>query len=99
MTYIPIPLQTSTVTLADDVLELMELLAKNTHEIWAQQRIAEGWTYGPERDDSEKRHPDLLPYEELPEGEKEYDRKTAMESLKAIVALGYRIEKIKPAGA
>jgi len=69
----------------------MERLAENTHDVWAAQRIAEGWTYGPSRDEAAKKHPCLVPYEQLPESEKEYDRRTAAEALKVIVTLGYRI--------
>lgn len=92
MTYQPKPIDTSSVTLPEDLLALTERLAENAHDIWARQRIAEGWTYGPNRDDAAKKHPDLVPYCQLPEPEKEYDRNAAMETLKAIVALGYRIE-------
>lgn len=81
------------VRLTDDILELTELLARNSHDIWAMQRLSEGWRYGPKRDDMKKEHPCLVPYENLPESEKEYDRKAAMETLKAIIALGYKIEK------
>jgi ryanodine receptor 2 len=93
MTYTPQPIDTSAVMLVPSITELTEQLAKNSHELWAQQRLAEGWTLGTERDDRNKRHPCLLPYEDLPEPEKEYDRRTAMGTLKAIVALGYRIER------
>lgn len=91
MTYQPKPIDTSSVKLSDELLMLTEMLAENTHEIWAEQRISEGWSHGPQRDDTAKKHPDLVPYSELPESEKEYDRRTAMETLKMIVALGYRI--------
>jgi len=91
MPYEPRPIDTSSVTLPDDLIGLTEALAKNTHDIWAQQRMAEGWTYGPERDDAHKRHPGLIPYPDLSESEKEYDRRTAMQALKAIVAMGYTI--------
>jgi len=91
--YKPRPIPTAGVRLSSDILELTELLAKNAHEIWAQQRQAEGWTYGARRDDAAKKHPCLVPYEDLPESEKEYDRNAAMETLKAILTLGYRIEK------
>jgi len=91
--YIPQPLDTSQVKLSADLLELTELLAKNTHEVWAQHRIAEGWQYGAERNDTEKLHPCLVDYEDLPESEKEYDRYTAMETLKMIKSLGFSIEK------
>lgn len=93
MGYTPRPIDTSKPVLSEDLVELTERLAEHAHDIWAQQRITEGWTYGPERDDAEKKHPDLIPYSELPDSEKEYDRNAAMETLKAIVALGYRIEK------
>ena len=90
--YNPQPLDTSQIELSAELLELTEFLAKNTHDIWAQQRIAEGWQYGAERNDERKEHPCLIPYEDLPESEKEYDRNTAMETLKVILKLGFRIE-------
>jgi hypothetical protein len=90
-TYTPSPIDTSGVKLSQDLLELTELLAKNTHEIWAAARISDGWTYGATRDDARKLHPCLVPYEELPESEKEYDRNTAMETLKVIEKLGFEI--------
>ncbi len=90
--YHPRPIDTSDVSLGNDLEALTEKLAESTHDIWAKQRMADGWTYGPKRDDAAKKHPDLVSYSELPEGEKEYDRKTAIETLKAIIALGYRIE-------
>ncbi|OPY55902.1 MAG: RyR domain protein [Pelotomaculum sp. PtaU1.Bin035] len=93
MDYQPKPIDTSNIELSHGILELTELLAKNAHDIWALQRIAEGWQHGPERNDANKKHPCLVPYEELPDSEKEYDRIAAMLTLKAIIALGYRIEK------
>jgi hypothetical protein len=91
--YKPAPRDTSGVKLPRAIAELTELLARNTHENWARQRLAEGWRHGPRRDDAKKEHPSLVPYEKLPESEKAYDRTTAMESIKTILALGYRIEK------
>ena len=93
MTYEPQPLDTTQVSLSDDIRELTELLAKNTHDIWAKQRLAEGWHYGPKRDDSRKEHPCLIPYEQLSEIEKQYDRNTALETLKLLMALGYKVVK------
>ena len=92
MDYKPRPIDTSRITLPEDVLELTELLAKNTHEIWARQRLAEHWHYGAQRDDRRLEHPGLISYEELPEVEKQYDRNTALETLKTILSLGYSIE-------
>jgi len=91
--YNPAPIETSGVRLSEDLRGLTELLARNAHDNWARQRLSEGWRYGPERNDARQEHPCLVPYEQLPEAEKEYDRTTAMETIKAIIALGYRIEK------
>ena len=88
-TYVPRPMDTSHAELPADVLELQEKLAENAHEVWAAQRIAQGWSWGRARDDALKKHPCLVPYAELPEAEKEYDRSAAMQTLKLIVALGY----------
>ncbi len=91
--YRPTPIDTSGITLSDDLLGLRERLAENAHDVWASRRLSEGWTYGPTRDDAARKHPDLVPYARLPDTEKQYDRDTAMETLKAIIALGYRIER------
>ena len=90
-TYTPRPLDTSKVTLPSELTEMTEQFAKNTHDIWAQQRIAEGWKYGKKRNDEKKEHPCLVPYEELPESEKEYDRRTATKAIRFIVKSGYEI--------
>ena len=91
--YRPAPLDLSEVTLPEGLAALTEAIAENTHEVWSKGRMDEGWTYGPKRDDETKKHPDLLPYACLTEGEKEFDRATAMNAIKLIVKLGYRIEK------
>lgn len=93
MTYKPSPIDTSNISLSEDLLGLTELLATNAHDLWAAQRISEGWRFGPKRDDQKKEHPDLVPYQQLPESEKAYDRIAAMETLRAIIALDFRIEK------
>jgi ryanodine receptor 2 len=92
--YTPNPIDTSHIQLSDEIMVLSERLAKNTHEVWSSGRIAEGWVYGKNRDDKLKHHPCLIPYEDLPESEKDYDRATAMETLKVIMHLGFGIKKI-----
>lgn len=89
--YIPQPIDTSDVKLPKELETLVEQMAKNVHEVWAQTRISQGWTYGAERNDALKHHPCLVPYEELPESEKEYDRNTSVETLKLILKLGFKI--------
>lgn len=92
-TYTPQPVDTNDVKLPEELDALAEVIAKNVHDVWSQGRIAEGWTYGPERNDALRQTPCLVPYEELPESEKAYDRNTAQATLKLILKLGFRIEK------
>lgn len=89
--YVPSPEDTRHIQLPDSIMELREKLAKNAHEVWATKRLAEGWRFGPERSEQDKRHPCLVPYDDLPDSEKEYDRQMAIETLKVIMVLGYQI--------
>lgn len=89
--YIPQPIDTTDVMLPEELNELAEMIAKNVHEVWSAGRMKDGWTYGEERNDAEMKHPCLVPYEELTESEKEYDRNTSIETLKLIVKLGFKI--------
>ena len=93
--YIPKPIDLSDVSLTDDLIELREAIAENAHEIWAENRRLEGWTYGPVRDDKKKQTPDMVPYKDLSDGEKEYDRATAMRSIKLLKKLGYDVVKVQ----
>ena len=92
-TYIPKPENTDAIQLSAELNDLVEAMAKNVHEVWAESRISQGWTYGPERNDALKQHPCLVPYEDLPEVEKAYDRDTAVATLKLITKLGFKISK------
>ena len=92
-TYIPKPAQTDDIVLSEELNDLVEAMAKNVHDVWAESRISQGWTWGPERNDTLKHHPCLVPYEELPEVEKAYDRDTAVGTLKLICKLGFKITK------
>ena len=92
-TYTPHPIDTAGIELSAELKALTEQLAQNVHEVWAAGRIAEGWRYGEQRDEARKLHPCLVPYDQLPENEKAYDRNTAMQTIKTIVKLGYKIEK------
>lgn len=92
-TYRPSPIDTEHVRLPDSLTTLTERLARNTHENWSRLRIQQGWTWGPRRDDDKKEHPNLVPYEELAEADKDYDRRTATEALKTVLALGYTIRE------
>ncbi len=91
--YKPNPIDTSKIELPENLIELTEKIAENVHENWSIGRIAGGWTYGETRDDDKKTTPCLVPYSELSDSEKEFDRVTALQTLKLIVALGYKISK------
>lgn len=92
--YVPQPMDTNDVQLPEELNDLIEQMSKNVHEVWAKSRMDQGWTYGPERSDILKQHPCLIPYEDLPEIEKAYDRDTALGTLKLISRLGFEIKKL-----
>jgi hypothetical protein len=91
MTYIPNPIDTSKTVIDKEICELLEMISRNAHDVWAKQRISEGWKYGPTRNDFLKLHPCIVPYEKLSESEKDYDRKTVTETIKVLLELGYKI--------
>lgn len=93
MKYKPNPIITDGIELSEEIMKLSERIAENVHDVWAASRMAEGWSWGKERSDALKQHPCLVPYNELPESEKEYDRKTSIETLKLIQKLGFIILK------
>ena len=91
--YTPQPIDTTDVKLPQELEQLVEQMSKNVHEVWAETRISQGWKYGEQRNDELKTHPCLVPYEELPEEEKEYDRNTSIGTLKLIMKLGFKISQ------
>jgi class 3 adenylate cyclase/tetratricopeptide (TPR) repeat protein len=97
LSYQPAPIDNSSIELSKELLDLVELLARNNHDLWARRRTEEGWRYGPRRDDDKKETPMMVPYEKLSESEKQYDRDNAIEALKTIIALGGRVEAPAPA--
>ena len=93
--YTPHPIDTSDIQLSEALNQLIELIAHNVHDTWAQSRLNEGWTWGPTLDGELKHHPCLIEYDELPEADKDYDRNTAIATLKTILKLGWTIDKQK----
>ena len=73
--------------------KILEESAKKVHESWFSGKIADGWKYGPERNDRIKEHPSLVPYEELSEQEKEYDRRTVITTLSFLIDNGFEIKR------
>ena len=92
-TYNPQPIDLSDVSLDDSLSELQEAIAENAHEIWSQNRLSEGWSYGPKRDDIKRENPDIVPYDRLSDKEKQYDREMAIMTIKLVKKLGYDIVK------
>ena len=90
---IPNPVKTDHVELPSAVSDLSEHLAELAHHDWAETRQSAGWTYGPVRDNSNKIHPELVDWRDLPEGSKTWNRDECMSQLKVIVALGFDIQK------
>lgn len=91
--YNPKPIDLSDVVLAEDLTELREAIAENAHDVWAVERKAQGWIYGPNRDDNKKETPCMVAYSQLEESEKRFDRDMAMSTLKLVKKLGYDIVK------
>ena len=93
MEYEPAPLDLSGIELEPELDELREAIAENAHEVWAFNRKREGWSYGPRRSDELKQTPDMVPYSQLPDSEKQYDREMAVNTIKLLKKLGYDIVK------
>lgn len=91
--YVPRPIPLDRVSIDADLTSLVEALARNAHELWAMQRLSDGWSWGPSRSDERKEHPGLVEFDALSEAEKEYDRVLVAGTLRAILALGYRVSK------
>ena len=91
--YNPQPIDTAGIEIPSSLAPLLESMAEHVHDVWAMQRFSSGWTWGPSRDDAKMTNPCLVSYDELPETEKEYDRNTAMETLKYILSQGYDIKQ------
>lgn len=91
--YIPNPIDTQSIVLPEELNALAEEMARNVHEVWAQTRMEQGWAYGAERNDAQKKHPCLVAYDELSEEEKTYDRNTSVETIKLILKLGFKITR------
>jgi len=89
--YRPAPIETAGISLSPELEAHLERLAEHVHDLWSLRRMEEGWTIGATRSDQVRTHPNLVPYAELGERDKNYDRMVARETLKAVIALGYRI--------
>jgi hypothetical protein len=96
--YEPEPIPVDHVVLSAEILALIERLAENAHDIWAAERLLQGWTHGPARDDARKQHPCLVPYQRLPENERDIDRAMISQSIRAMIALGVTISRDSESG-
>jgi hypothetical protein len=79
--------------LSEEIKEAVNDIAKEIHNTWMQGRINEGWIFGNDRNDQEKTHPGIVPYENLSESEQNYDKNTAIATIIGLLKRGYIIEK------
>ncbi|XP_064091940.1 ryanodine receptor-like isoform X22 [Macrobrachium nipponense] len=94
--FVPKPVDTSSIQLPGYIEQVRDKLAENIHEMWAMNKIEQGWTYSERRDDLRLHHPCLTSFEKLPPNEKRYDATLALQTLKTVLALGYHITLDKP---
>ncbi len=92
-TYKPTAVALDKQSLDPELENTIEKIAVAVHERWAQGRLDDGWKYGSERDDARKEHPCLVPYEQLSDSEKDYDRNTARTTIMLLQHFGYEIRK------
>lgn len=91
MQYKPSPIAFDSEELPAEISCALDWIGEQVHERWAEKRMLEGWVYGPQYDGDKKHHPCLIPYDQLPESEKEYDRSTARQTIQLLLHAGYRI--------
>ena len=89
--YMPSPIDLSDIAVPQQLEPLAGQIAKQVHEVWAQQRYDQGWRYAPQTDAEKKLHSDMKPFEELSEEEIAYDRNTAFGTIKLLIALGWTL--------
>ena len=88
--YEPSP-DVSGVCLSDEIMADVETIAKSVHDEWQRQRTKAGWGYEGQTDGG--KHPAMVPYEDLPEVEKDIDRATVLQTIRMLHHLGYSIHK------
>uniref|UniRef100_A0A8C9X3E5 Ryanodine receptor 3 n=1 Tax=Sander lucioperca TaxID=283035 RepID=A0A8C9X3E5_SANLU len=90
--YKPAPLDLSDVKLTAGQEVLVDKLAENAHNVWAKDRIKQGWTYGIQQDLKSRRNPRLVPYALLDERTKKSNRDSLREAIRTMVGYGYDID-------
>ncbi|XP_075893569.1 ryanodine receptor 3 isoform X4 [Nelusetta ayraudi] len=97
--YKPAPLDLSDVKLTAGQEVLVDKLAENAHNVWAKDRIKQGWTYGIQQDLKNRRNPRLVPYALLDERTKKSNRDSLREAIRTMVGYGYDIDPPDQEGA
>ncbi|XP_072301849.1 ryanodine receptor 3 isoform X1 [Eucyclogobius newberryi] len=90
--YKPAPLELSDIKLNAGQEFLVDKLAENAHNVWAKDRIKQGWTYGIQQDLKSRRNPRLVPYALLDERTKKSNRDSLREAIRTLVGYGYDID-------
>ena len=91
--YKPKPIDTSDVILSEEITDVIEILSRNTHEVWAEQKLKDGWTYAETTNVEKRTHSCIKEYEKLSEEEIRYDKNTVTEAIKVLIKMGYKITK------
>ncbi len=73
----------------------VETMARMEHERWTVEHLLAGWVYGLQRDEQAQTHPDLLPWDRLPESEKEYNRQTIRGYPAMLAQAGFEIRRVE----
>uniref|UniRef100_A0A8B9LR02 Ryanodine receptor 2b (cardiac) n=1 Tax=Astyanax mexicanus TaxID=7994 RepID=A0A8B9LR02_ASTMX len=89
--FTPTPVDTSQLVLPPQLEIIRERLAENLHELWLLDKIEQGWTHGPVRDDSKKVHPGLAEFSKLPEQERQSNLQATENTIRTLLALGAHI--------
>ncbi|XDC62019.1 hypothetical protein R6Z07M_013201 [Ovis aries] len=90
--YKPAPLDLSHVRLTPAQTTLVDRLAENGHNVWARDRVAQGWSYSAVQDIPARRNPRLVPYRLLDEATKRSNRDSLCQAVRTLLGYGYNIE-------
>uniref|UniRef100_A0A4W6FE05 Ryanodine receptor 2 n=1 Tax=Lates calcarifer TaxID=8187 RepID=A0A4W6FE05_LATCA len=90
--YKPAPLDLSHIKLTSTQEAMVDKLAENAHNVWARDRIHQGWTYGIQQDVKNRRNPRLVPYTLLDERTKKSNKDSLREAVRTLLGYGYNLE-------
>ncbi|XP_063007651.1 ryanodine receptor 2 isoform X6 [Melospiza melodia melodia] len=90
--YKPAPMDLSFIKLTPSQEAMVDKLAENAHNVWARDRIRQGWTYGIQQDVKNRRNPRLVPYALLDDRTKKSNKDSLREAVRTLLGYGYNLE-------